>query len=100
MDLYNINQYPVLGGNWHVGHQIGKGSSSIVRMGWDIKLQNHVALKYINEDAGWERKREGSIIKYKSIRNSPFHQQDLNLFTLLKVYLIHQTFMLLKLLLF
>ena len=72
MTLYNINQYPVLGGNWHVGHQIGKGSSSIVRMGWDIKLQNHVALKYINEDAGWERKREGSIIKYKSIYNSPF----------------------------
>ena len=26
----------------------------------------------------------------------PFHQQDLNLFTLPKVYLIHQTFMLLN----
>ena len=38
-------------------------------------------------------------VKYnakKYIAHTPFHQQDLNLFTLPKVYLIHQTFMLLN----
>ena len=33
---------------------------------------------------------------YFSVMNLLFHQQDLNLFTLPKVYLIHQTFMLLN----
>ena len=72
MNISNIHEYPLLAGNWYVGRQIGKGSSSIVRIGWDLKLQKYVALKYIDENAGWERKREGSIIKYKSIYSNPF----------------------------
>jgi hypothetical protein len=42
-----------------------------VRLGWDLQENKRVALKYIEDDALWERKREIALINHATIRNHP-----------------------------
>ena len=52
-----------------------------------------IILSFILSKSTFNSQNVHALFKFCS---EPFHQQDLNLFTLPKVYLIHQTFMLLN----
>ena len=70
MDIEN-ETYPILAKRFKVGnldsHVIGKGSSGIVRIGYDLTRKTIIAIKYIVSDCKIEIRREFNIIKYKQI---------------------------------